>query len=385
MDRLQQIWKEWYIQKILGIWLVWMLGVFLVSALIIDRIPLSESYSLTGFSEALSVWTNWDGNNYIVIAREGYPNGPESLYAFFPLLPWLIRIVQAFPGISYPFAGMIVSRLALLGALVYLVKLVEDQWGSRVAFRSAWYLLVFPTAFFYFAVYTESLFLFTTLAAWYYSSKQNWVLAAIFGFFAPLTRLVGILVAGVIGWQYMSSIQWKVSRIRWPIVAAFVPFLGLAVYSFQTWIQADNPLLFLEVQKYWAEIHGRGGYHNPLVILGREVWRVLRELPTRGMYAIGNLDLWFSLVPFIVLIWASMKKSLPWVFLIWSWLVWVIPIISGSLVSMPRYVAVLFPLSILLAIWSEDRPFIEQTYLWTAGLVMAVLLVRFVSIGHWVA
>jgi Gpi18-like mannosyltransferase len=51
------------------------------------------------------------------------------------------------------------------------------------------FLLIFPTAFFLNAVYTESLFLFLSLATFYYALKKNFFSAGIFGFFASLTRL----------------------------------------------------------------------------------------------------------------------------------------------------------------------------------------------------
>jgi hypothetical protein len=45
--------------------------------------------------------------------------------------------------------GVIVSRLALFGALVFLVKFVEKEWASDIAYETAWLILIFPTAYFY--------------------------------------------------------------------------------------------------------------------------------------------------------------------------------------------------------------------------------------------
>ncbi|MEX0596920.1 MAG: mannosyltransferase family protein, partial [Candidatus Paceibacterota bacterium] len=100
--------KSWNIKYVFIIWIVWITILILVGAIMFGRIPVNgPMHSYYGIGEQLSVWTNWDGNNYIVIAREGY--NIQSLYAFFPLLPILINLVVKILDISYPLAGVIVS------------------------------------------------------------------------------------------------------------------------------------------------------------------------------------------------------------------------------------------------------------------------------------
>lgn len=84
-QKLLSLLKQWHIKYILTIWLAWTTILILVGAIMFGRIPVSGPiHSYYGIGEELSVWTNWDGNNYIVIAREGHNIDP--LYAFFPLL-----------------------------------------------------------------------------------------------------------------------------------------------------------------------------------------------------------------------------------------------------------------------------------------------------------
>ena len=115
--------KNWNLKYSILIWVIWMVAIFTLSRTLIDRIPFGEPNSLSTQTNDLSIWTNWDGNNYIVIAREGYSNLGDQFFAFFPLYPLLIRIIRFTFNISYPYAGIIISRLSILLAIIFLIKL----------------------------------------------------------------------------------------------------------------------------------------------------------------------------------------------------------------------------------------------------------------------
>src|SRR5665213_2675995 len=74
--------------------------------------------------------------------------------------------------------------------MLYLYKLIEHEYNRHVAQRATFYVSIFPTA-----VYSESLFLFLTVASFYYVRERRWVLAGAFGFLAALTRSEGVLLA----------------------------------------------------------------------------------------------------------------------------------------------------------------------------------------------
>jgi hypothetical protein len=61
-----------------------------------------------------------------------------------------------------------------------------------------------------------------------------------------------------------------------------------------------------------------------------------------------------------------------------------IPIATGSLLSMPRFGAAIFPFYILLAKWAADRWY-KQVVVYGAAAALALLfLARFVT-WHWIA
>jgi hypothetical protein len=121
----------------------------------------------------LAVWGRWDAVHYLNIAREGY-HGTEM--AFFPLYPTLISLLARIVG-NQLIAGLLISNLALFFGLLYFYKLVEHQYNREVAHRATFYISIFPTAIFFSAVYTESLFFALTVASFYYIREHKWLTA----------------------------------------------------------------------------------------------------------------------------------------------------------------------------------------------------------------
>ena len=114
----------------------------------------------------------WDSGWYFDIARRGYywsPSGQSSI-AFFPLYPLLMR------ALAWPFgggdralwiAGIALSYACLFLGLAVLHRLTGATFGGdrEAARRTVLYVAVFPFAYFFTQVYTESLFLLTSVSA----------------------------------------------------------------------------------------------------------------------------------------------------------------------------------------------------------------------------
>jgi Gpi18-like mannosyltransferase len=96
---------------------------------------------------------------------------------------------------------MVVSSLACFVAFVYLLKLVSLEFGEESAKRTLLYLAVYPMSFFLLAVYTESLFLAFTVAAFYHARRGQWTFAGAAAFLAALTRVNGILLVLPIAYE----------------------------------------------------------------------------------------------------------------------------------------------------------------------------------------
>ena len=122
--------------------------------------PFPMPFEAAKFAETFAAW---DSGWYFDIARRGYywnASGQSSI-AFFPLYPMLMR------ALAWPFggsdravwtAGIVLSYSSLLLGLAVLHRLTAKTFGNReTARRTLLYVAVFPFAYFFTQVYTESL------------------------------------------------------------------------------------------------------------------------------------------------------------------------------------------------------------------------------------
>ncbi|MEU2425531.1 mannosyltransferase family protein [Streptomyces sp. NPDC007851] len=147
----------------------------------------------------------WDSLWYTRVAERGYgyevrlPDGDvHSNLAFFPLLPWLERLLHALTPLSYAGAGCAVSLLASLAAAWGIFAVAEHVYGRRVGVCAVLLWAVLPVGVVQSMAYSESLF--TALAAWslYSVLTGRWLTAGLLAALAGLTRPVGVAVVAAV-------------------------------------------------------------------------------------------------------------------------------------------------------------------------------------------
>jgi len=327
----------------------------------------------------LAVWGRWDAEHYLGIAQQGY-SGFEP--AFFPLYPLLIRIVTTLTG-SHLIAGLIVSNTAGFFALLYLYKLVAHEYNRQVAQRAVFYVSIFPTAIFFSAVYSESLFLFLTVGSFYYVRERAWIKAGLFGFFAALTRSEGVLLAVPFLIEWLVAFReggrefaryWFDDIVKPLVGMALVP-LGLGVYMAYLWVLTGDPLRFSHVQTHWDR-HAAAPWVS--------VWNTVEKIAhAHAPQTIANqsLELFFTALMLFVLVAGVRRVRLSYsVYMLLSILV---PMSTGSLMSMQRFALVLFPMFALLALWGS-RPAVNNAYVSFSLPLLGLFTVLFAA-WYWVA
>ncbi|WP_455754204.1 mannosyltransferase family protein [Streptomyces griseorubiginosus] len=147
----------------------------------------------------------WDALWYTRVAELGYgyevrlPNGDvHSNLAFFPLLPWLERLLSGLTPLSYADAGFVVSLLASLAAAWGVFAVTDHVYGGRAGVCAVLLWAVLPVGIVQSMAYSESLF--TALAAWslYAVLTGRWVTAGLLASLAGLTRPVGLAVVAAV-------------------------------------------------------------------------------------------------------------------------------------------------------------------------------------------
>ena len=299
----------------------------------------------------LAVWGRWDAEHYIGIATSGY-SGTEP--AFFPLYPLLIAGLGTLTN-NHLVAGLLISNVASFFALLYLYKLVEHEFNRQVAHRSIFYVSIFPTAIFFSAVYTESLFLFLSVASFYYVRERRWVLAGLFGAFASLTRVEGVLLAVpfLIEWAialYESRrdvFKWPLDSLVRPLLGVCIIPLGLVAYMGYLWVLNGDPLMFSHVQAHW------GRHLAPPWQSFEHAVRIMTGHYAPQTVANQLLEVTFTILMLAVLAIGFRRLRVSYIaYMIVSILV---PMSTSSLMSMPRFALVLFPMFALFGLWGAKH------------------------------
>jgi Gpi18-like mannosyltransferase len=353
--------------------------VFALSRLIVVTI-VEATAALVGYRgtheagghELLDVWTRWDGAHYLSIARLGYAG---SNLAFFPLYPLTIRLLAFVVG-SPILAGLLVSNIAFLIALALLRRLIEDMFDSALAGRTIFYISTFPTAVFFSAVYTESLFLAFSVATFTLLRRERWLAAGFAGGLAALTRVEGVLL---IVPYLIEAFARRDARSRNARREAALYGAGMIVVGFLTFVLlsalvSGDPLYFLHVQGHWQR-HATWPWTSllrsvHLIVGSHDAATVAVQTTELGFFA-------FALTLAIV-----GWRRLPIAFNSYTMASLLLPLFTGSLMSGQRFTLVLFPLFVVLAAFG-GRPSVHQTLLAVSLPLFGAFTVLFAG-GFWI-
>ena len=290
-------------------------------------------------SDFLNIWNVWDSSWYLEIAKTGYSTAVnylgEANYAFFPLYPMLIKLASV--NSHYLLSGLFISNICLLIACIYLYKFVALDSADETALRSIKYLFLFPTAFLFSAVLSESLFMALTIACLYYARRSKWPLAGTLGFLIALSRPPGVIIMLPLMYEYFRRSGFKIKRDACTLL---LPVLGLSLYVAYNWHLTGDPLGFVHIMATW------GG--QPTIPVTEIINRLTQQnewIRFGALYtctAIGLMVAFARKVDFGAWLLGVMLIMIPL-------------FTTQSGFSMLRYIAVVFPLFIILAKLGEDR------------------------------
>jgi hypothetical protein len=323
----------------------------------------------------IEIFSRWDSRWFYYVATEGYTYHPgdASDLVFPPLLPILMRVGAFLTGRTDKetllAAGVVAANLALLVALVGLSRLVRRTWDGALAGRAVICLIAFPTAFFLSVAYADSLFLACAIVSFVCALERHWWAAGLLGALAALSRTYGVLLLAPLAYEYLLQHRWRLGRdAAWltPIPIAFAVWVGFI-------IGVSGDLLVLpHVEQTWT----------------REVmppWQTMRVFfsteMTQTNFKHAPIDFWFTVaaVAMVALSWLLTRTSLA----IYATLMVLPMLMTGLLVSNPRYTVLLFPGFIALARLLRWRQLLVL-YVLGAGGFGLWMFSRYAA-GWWVA
>ncbi len=345
--------------------------------------PIAELLARFPYALAAQIWANWDGRWYLSIARLGYQGRPLAT-AFFPGYPLLL----AMAGGSVA-AGILIASGAYIIGMVYLWQLVADRHGRAAAWYSIGGLAAFPYAFFFGAVYSESLYFALAAACLYYVGKRRYGWAAFTAAAASATSVYGLLLTPTLA---MAMLRDSPGRRRWWLAFLVAPAGFLAYVAFLA-LRFGRPLLFDQVQIYW-------GRHPALPWIGleaaaRSAWqsrRMLTQLTPwqpispAANHAINGLN--FLVFVFVLGLWGASVADEPWEWRIYTVLGLLLPLLAPSrgepLMSFPRLVLMVVPIWVGLGAHLAHHRGFRIGYLIAAVPFEIWAMARFLTF-HWVA
>jgi Mannosyltransferase (PIG-V) len=325
-------------------------------------------------TQLFSIWNRWDGPQYLLIAQHGYAaSGDQRLaLAFFPLYPWLIRLLTMVVRDAV-LSAFLISTVASVVVGVALARLFAIDYSEHLARRAAWFLFIFPTSYFLHIDYSESLFLALVLTAFVAARRERWFQAGLIGAFAALARPNGILLLPALGADALWEL-WETHRFNWRWLWLGLVLMGFAIYLWVNYRVTGDPLVFLSVQReHWS---------HSLVTpwSGIQVnFDVARDWKPSQAAMIGTQVLFYLAVGVAGTIAAAflLRPS----YAVWMALNWLQFASQSWDISAPRYTLTMFPLFLLIAILARKRHWNTAITVWSL-LWLALFTSEFVH-GHW--
>lgn len=369
-----------------------------------------KHYLQESFMEAQSAW---DSEYYLAIAINGYedpfvdrvgdqiestggtfwpfiaqgvtttvrPGLPLS-YAFFPfyplmmrLLSWPLSVFGMNPIATGTLAGVIVSTVGTLFAMLALFDLAKDELGEAGGIRAAFYMIIFPSGFFLAQVYTEGLFVglaFTSLA---FLKKRNYLWASIFAVLATFTRAAGMLLVVPLLLTWIRENEWMDLDMEWrQIYFNGLPWrsLGQALIvlapaiAFGLWKISPLGVAFTQVEE---DFFGRGFFNLGFTY---QSWRDAIQTifsSNRQSSAYFSVELFGLIIGFTACI-SSFKRypEIAW----FGLLVVVLSFTSGPVQGIYRYILGAPPVFLYLSRLGKNPAF-DRVWTIVSVLIMGVM------------
>jgi hypothetical protein len=344
----------------------------------------------------LSPLARWDAAWYLRIAESGY-GGSDVRAAFLPLYPLLVRAVASPFGASPEallVAAYAVALAAFLGALVLLHRLVSLELGRPLAQPVLLLLAVFPAAVFFGAPYSESLFLLLAVGAFYAARTGRWAWAGVAVAGAAATRSAGVLLLLPLAMLWWSSQPRRARDAAWLMLGP----LGLAAYAAFLGLSEGDAWRFLDVQDAWSREltvplagawDGLGAaVDGARQLLSGQRGVVYFEQAAGDPYRIAAINLMlFGSLLFAVAACVGCLRRLPMAYGVWVAASLVLPLTfpvkPQPLMSLPRFLVVLFPIFMWLAVWSEERRATARVAA-VSALGLGLFTAQFAS-WHWIS
>ena len=325
----------------------------------------------------------WDAVWFLAIADGGYDGARPAFFPLYPGLAGLAGLVVRSDAV----AALLVSGAAALAALVLVHRLAALELGERYARPAVLVVAFFPTSLFLSAMYSESLFLALSLGAFLAARREAWLMAGVAGALAAATRSIGIALV-----LPLALLWWEGRRGRDGAWIALVP-LGLAGYCGFLAATGEDPLAPFEAQEVWMRAFAgpfagawdgtAAAFDGARQLLHGSREPVYFEAAGGDPFEVARRTLGdFGFLLFAAVATVGALRRLPPAYGAWAIVALAAPLSypveAQPLMSLGRFVLVLFPLQLWLAAVLVDRGATDR-WLGLSGGLLGLLSAQFAA------
>lgn len=388
--------------KIISLFILWRIFLFGISYIGDNFLTYDPSFPYSqdllakfNLPRFMYSFANFDGVHYVTIAQKGYI-GTGLIQAFFPLYPYLVSFINIIFN-NLIISGLLLSNLFAIFSMLALYIYTKNQ---KIAWKSLLIFLLMPTSFFFGSLYTESLFLFLVILTFISLEKKQIWLATFAIFLAGMTRIVGIfLLPSAILFLllpntsifdllknfkkefFLKEIKTNFITQKKNIAILMLGSLGLIFYMSFLKYEFNDPLYFFHVQSEF------GGVREERIITYPQVlYRSIKILMTVSKQEISYftylLEFFVGTVGLLLVILSTYKKNIS--LFVFCLSAFILPTLTGTFSSMPRYILVCFPIYIYLAEMLNQKPKIELLWYIISLLLLIISCTMFIQ-GYFIA
>ena len=327
------------------------------------------------------LYLGWDSAWYLTIATRGYVFLDQS-FAFFPGLPlftYILSLVLNSPAIS------LIAVTSIFGVLwIPIYQLVAETYAdARTSLKATISYAFFPYVFLFTTVaYSEGLFMMLTLLSWYFFRKRAVVPSMVVLAVAVLTRPPGLLlmlpILGMI--TYLWATSGKTLSSRRSRLSLLLPFASFFFWLYYSEITVGN-WFAIGTRTAWNSMPSFANFIS-IAMQGKGFGPMYLDTFGQWPYT-GAWILFLIAAPIMLYFLFKMDR--------WLWLysaIFLIPVVmSGALLSLPRFVSFIFPLWLALglkAFRSERTKYILPLIAGLSVVVGMLLWIAFIQ-GKFVA
>ena len=313
-------------------------------------------------NDFFSLFKRNDSFWYQKVAEEGYPKitNPmdlgysygkyykQSVWAHFPLYPLSVKSIELLFKLNFNQSASIISLIFASASFIgfYFICLYVFKLNEKQSFLSTLFFMLFPFHYYYSMYYTEATF-FTFLAFSFVSiSKKKYWLTSLLLIPLTLVRPNGITCVVPLFIYFIEveggfvSFYSAIKKGDWkkiiPVFYFLSSIIAMGIYCMYQKHMTNFYLAFVKAQAGWYK-----EFMFPLLALFRR----------------GDIATQFNSVYTILfmLLAIFLCKRLPLSLNVLIWISILLPMTSGSVACMPRYISAIFPFSIYLASLFIDK------------------------------